>query len=277
MALYAIGDVQGCDAELDALLKALRFSADRDRIWFVGDLVNRGPASLQVLRRVRAMGNAAAVTLGNHDLHLLAVARGYARLRDDDTLTEILDAPDRDVLLDWLMHRPVLHEDRSLNLCLLHAGLPPQWDLALARGCAREFEHALQRNPEKLFKQMYGDKPDRWDDDLAGAERLRYIVNCFTRLRYLDADGRLALRVKGAPKKAQSDSLIPWFDAPNPRWRGTRIVFGHWSTLGFFSNADVIGLDTGCVWGGSLTGLRLDLPDAKPVQIDCRRGTTAPL
>jgi bis(5'-nucleosyl)-tetraphosphatase (symmetrical) len=147
----------------------------------------------------------------------------------------------------------------------------------LARGCAREFEHALQRNPEKLFKQMYGDKPDRWDDDLAGAERLRYIVNCFTRLRYLDADGRLALRVKGAPKKAQSDSLIPWFDAPNPRWRGTRIVFGHWSTLGFFSNADVIGLDTGCVWGGSLTGLRLDLPDAKPVQIDCRRGTTAPL
>ena len=277
MALYAIGDVQGCDAELDALLKALRFSADRDRIWFVGDLVNRGPTSLEVLRRVRAMGSAAVVTLGNHDLHLLAVARGYARLRDDDTLNEILDAADRDVLLDWLMHRPVLHEDRTLNLCMLHAGLPPQWDLGLARGCAREFEQALQRNPEKLFKQMYGDKPDRWDDDLAGAERLRYIVNCFTRLRYLDADGRLALRAKGAPKKAQSESLIPWFDALNPRWRGTRIVFGHWSTLGFFRNADVIGLDTGCVWGGSLTGLRLDLPDSKPVHIDCRRSTTAPL
>jgi bis(5'-nucleosyl)-tetraphosphatase (symmetrical) len=277
MALYAIGDVQGCDAELDALLKALRFSADRDRIWFVGDLVNRGPTSLQVLRRVRAMGSAATVTLGNHDLHLLAVARGSARLRDDDTLTEILDAPDRDVLLDWLMHRPVMHEDRSLNMCLLHAGLPPQWDLSLARSCAREFEHALQRNPEKLFKHMYGDKPDRWNDDLAGAERLRFIVNCFTRLRYLDADGRLALRVKGAPKKAQSESLIPWFDAANARWRGTRIVFGHWSTLGFFSSADVIGLDTGCVWGGSLTGLRLDVPDAKPVHIDCRRSTTSPL
>jgi bis(5'-nucleosyl)-tetraphosphatase (symmetrical) len=277
VALYAIGDVQGCDAELDALLKALRFSAERDRIWFVGDLVNRGPASLQVLRRVRAMGNAAAVTLGNHDLHLLAVARGHARLRDDDTLTEILDASDRDALLDWLMHRPVLHEDRSLNLCLLHAGLPPQWDLSAARGCAREFEHALQHNPEKLFKQMYGDKPDRWDDDLEGADRLRFIVNCFTRLRYLDADGRLALRVKGAPKKAQSESLIPWFDAPNPRWRGTRIVFGHWSTLGFFSNADVIGLDTGCVWGGSLTGLRLDPPGAKPVHIDCRRSIATSL
>ena len=277
MALYAIGDVQGCDAELDALLKALRFSADRDRIWFVGDLVNRGPTSLEVLRRVRAMGSAAVVTLGNHDLHLLAVARGYARLRDDDTLNEILDAADRDVLLDWLMYRPVLHEDRTLNLCMLHAGLPPQWDLGLARGCAREFEKALQRNPEKLFKHMYGDKPDRWDDALDGAERLRFIVNCFTRLRYLDADGRLALRAKGAPKKAQSESLIPWFDALNPRWRGTRIVFGHWSTLGFFRNADVIGLDTGCVWGGSLTGLRLDLPDSKPVHIDCRRSTTAPL
>jgi bis(5'-nucleosyl)-tetraphosphatase (symmetrical) len=188
-----------------------------------------------------------------------------------------LDAADRDVLLDWLMHRPVLHEDRTLNLCMLHAGLPPQWDLGLARGCAREFEQALQRNPEKLFKHMYGDKPDRWDDALDGAERLRFIVNCFTRLRYLDADGRLALRAKGAPKKAQSESLIPWFDALKPRWRGTRIVFGHWSTLGFFRNADVIGLDTGCVWGGSLTGLRLDLPDSKPVHIDCRRSTTAPL
>jgi bis(5'-nucleosyl)-tetraphosphatase (symmetrical) len=277
MALYAIGDVQGCDAELDALLKALRFSADRDRIWFVGDLVNRGPTSLQVLRRVRDMGSAAAVTLGNHDLHLLAVARGYARLRDDDTLTEILDAPDRDVLLDWLMHRPVLHEDRSLNLCMLHAGLPPQWDLNLARSCAREFEQALLRNPEKLFKHMYGDKPDRWDESLEGAERLRYIVNCFTRLRYVDEHGRLELHAKGSPRKAKGAALVPWFEAPGARWRGTRIVFGHWSTLGFFRNADVIGLDTGCVWGGSLTGLRLDLPDAKPVNIDCRRNTTAPL
>jgi bis(5'-nucleosyl)-tetraphosphatase (symmetrical) len=270
MALYAIGDVQGCDDELDALLKALRFSADRDRIWFVGDLVNRGPASLQVLRRVRALGEAATITLGNHDMHLLAVALGQARLRHDDTLTDILSAPDRDALLEWLRHRPLLHEDRALNLSLLHAGLPPQWDLPTARSCAREFEHALRLDPEKLFKQMYGDQPDRWDDALAGAERLRYIINCFTRLRYVDAAGHLALGVKGAPKKAQRASLIPWFEAANASWRGSRIVFGHWSTLGFFQNADVIGLDTGCVWGGSLTALRLDVPGSAPVHVDCR-------
>ncbi len=269
MALYAIGDVQGCDTELGALLEALGFSADRDRAWFVGDLVNRGPASLQVLRRVRALGDAATVTLGNHDLHLLAVALGCAPLRDDDTLAEVLAAPDRDTLLEWLLQQPLLHEDRTLRLCMLHAGLPPQWDLRTARDCARELERALRHNPEKLFKQMYGDKPNQWDPALRGAERLRFIANCFTRLRYLDAQGRLALREKHAPTESPRPSLIPWFEAENPAWRGTRIVFGHWSTLGFFRSADVIGLDTGCVWGGSLTALRLDVPDAPPVRIEC--------
>jgi bis(5'-nucleosyl)-tetraphosphatase (symmetrical) len=269
MALYAIGDVQGCDAELEALLKAIRFSIDRDQAWFVGDLVNRGPASLKVLRRVRAMGDAATITLGNHDLHLLAVAHGCASLRSGDTLTDLLAAPDRDILLDWLLGRPLLHEDSMRNLCLLHAGLPPQWDMTAARSCAREFERALQNDPETLFNQMYGDTPDRWKDDLTGAERLRFIVNCFTRLRYVDAGGRLALHAKDAPRKARHESLIPWFEAVNAGWRGTRIVFGHWSTLGFFSNPDVIGLDTGCVWGGSLTALQLDAPNAAPVCIDC--------
>jgi len=272
VALYAIGDVQGCDAELGALLAALRFSADRDRLWFVGDLVNRGPASLEVLRRVRALGDAATVTLGNHDLHLLAVAHGQSRLRSDDTLEDILAAPDRDGLLDWLAHRPLFAEDRDLNLCLLHAGLSPQWDLPTARSCARECEQALRGNPAKLFAQMYGDKPDRWESDLEGAERLRYIVNCFTRLRYLNSQGRLELQAKGAPKKAQRKSLVPWFEAADAAWRGTRVVFGHWSTLGFFRNADVTGLDTGCVWGGSLTALRLDDPAAAPVQVECRNG-----
>jgi bis(5'-nucleosyl)-tetraphosphatase (symmetrical) len=270
VALYAIGDVQGCDAELGALLKAIRFCSDRDRLWFVGDLVNRGPASLEVLRRVRALGEAATITLGNHDLHLLAAAHGCARLRDDDTLAEVLGAPDCDALIDWLAHRPLLAEDRKLGLCLLHAGLPPQWDLPTARRCAREFERALRRNPENLFKGMYGDKPDRWNEALAGAERLRFIVNCFTRLRYVDADGRLHLRFKGSPQRAQRDSLIPWFEAADARWRGPRIVFGHWSTLGFFESAHVIGLDTGCVWGGSLTALRLDPPGEAPVQIGCK-------
>src|SRR5580692_4466950 len=147
VALYAIGDIQGCDAELGALLATLNFSPPRDRLWFVGDLVNRGPASLEVLRRVRAMGDAATVTLGNHDLHLLAVACGCGRIRSDDTLADILSAPDRDALLDWLLHRPLFAEDRALNLCLLHAGLSPQWDLATARSCARHFEQALQLDP----------------------------------------------------------------------------------------------------------------------------------
>jgi bis(5'-nucleosyl)-tetraphosphatase (symmetrical) len=269
MALYAIGDVQGCDAELGALLGALKFSADRDSLWFVGDLVNRGPDSLKVLRRIRALGDAATVILGNHDLHLLAVSYGSARLRDDDTLEAVLAAPDRAVLLDWLISRPLLHEDPRLNVCMVHAGLAPQWDLALARECAHELERALRRDPVKLFDRMYGDQPDRWDDALEGEERLRFIANCLTRLRYLDAEGRLVLRAKGSPKKAQSKSLIPWFEAHGARWRGSRILFGHWSTLGYFSNADVTGLDTGCVWGDRLTALRLDVPDAKPVQVPC--------
>ncbi|MGO9933065.1 MAG: symmetrical bis(5'-nucleosyl)-tetraphosphatase [Steroidobacteraceae bacterium] len=270
MAHYAIGDVQGCDAELGELLGKLKFSADRDSLWFVGDLVNRGPDSLKVLRRVRALGDAAAVILGNHDLHLLAVACGCARLRSDDTLAQVLAAPERAALFEWLQCRPLMHEDSSLHVCMVHAGLPPQWDLKLARQCAREFEKSLRRDPGKLFDRLYGDQPDRWDDALEGEARLRFIVNCFTRLRYLDAEGRLALRAKGAPKKAQTRTLVPWFEASGARWRGSRIVFGHWSTLGFFQNADVTGIDTGCVWGDRLTALRLDVPDADPIQVACR-------
>jgi bis(5'-nucleosyl)-tetraphosphatase (symmetrical) len=270
MALYAIGDIQGCDTELGALLQAIKFSIDRDRLWFVGDLVNRGPESLQALRRIRALGDAATVVLGNHDLHLLAVALGQGRVRSDDTLNDVLAARDRDDLVEWLLHRPLLQEDPSLGLCLLHAGLPPQWDMATARACAREFEQALRRDPIRLFERMYGDEPNRWNNDLGGAERLRFIVNCFTRLRYVDADGALALRAKGSPKKEKSKGLVPWFDAAGARWHGPRIVFGHWSTLGYLANDDVISLDTGCVWGGSLTALRLDVQGAPPVQVTCR-------
>jgi bis(5'-nucleosyl)-tetraphosphatase (symmetrical) len=275
VALYAIGDIQGCDAELGTLLETLDFAPERDHLWFVGDLVNRGPASLAVLRRVRSLGEAATVTLGNHDLHLLALAHGCSKLKGGDTLADILDAPDRDSLLDWLLHRPLLAEHPSLNLCMVHAGLSPQWDLATARGCAREVEHALTNDPEKLFKHMYGDKPDRWDESLTGRERLRYIVNCFTRLRYVDDRGRLELRAKGSPGKTQRESLVPWFETTDARWRGTRVVFGHWSTLGFFQSPDVVALDTGCVWGGSLTALRLDLVGALPVHVGCK-GNAAP-
>lgn len=269
MALYAIGDIQGCDTELGALLEAIEFSADRDRLWFVGDLVNRGPESLQALRRIRAMGDAATVVLGNHDLHLLAVALGISQVRHDDTLDDILAAPDRKALLEWLLHRPLMHEDPALNLSLVHAGLAPQWDMSTARSCAREVEHALRKNPARVFQKMYGDEPSRWNDGLAGAERLRFIVNCFTRLRYVDADGRLALRTKGSPNKAQTKQLVPWFEAPGARWHGPRVVFGHWSTLGFLNTSTVVSLDTGCVWGGSLTALRLDDTHAGPVQVVC--------
>lgn len=273
MALYAIGDIQGCDAELGRLLAAIEFSPSRDRVWFVGDLVNRGPESLQALRRIRALGEAAVVVLGNHDLHLLAVAAGCARQRKDDTLAEILAAPDREELLQWLITRPLLHEQGEL--CLVHAGLPPQWDIALARRCAREFEQALQKNPREVFEQMYGDEPDLWKEGLAGAGRLRYIGNCFTRLRYLHPEGRLALRAKGSPGRTQGEALIPWFEAPHAKWRGTRVVFGHWSTLGFIANDTMVALDTGCVWGGSLTALRLDGGSRLPVQIKCA-GALAP-
>jgi bis(5'-nucleosyl)-tetraphosphatase (symmetrical) len=269
VALYAIGDVQGCDRELGELLRQLDFSPDRDRAWFVGDLVNRGPDSLKVLRRVRALGEAATVVLGNHDLHLLAVAQGAAEQRSGDTLAQVLDAPDCDALLDWLAHRPLMHVDAGLGLALVHAGLVPEWDVATAMACARELENSLRRQARTLFRTLYGNKPDRWDPGLKGAERLRFITNCFTRLRCLDRDGRLALNAKQSPKKAVAAGLVPWFEAKNARWRGTQVIFGHWSTLGYYRNPDVIGLDTGCVWGGSLTALRLDLPQEQPVQVQC--------
>ncbi|MDE2304617.1 MAG: symmetrical bis(5'-nucleosyl)-tetraphosphatase [Gammaproteobacteria bacterium] len=269
MALYAIGDVQGCDRELAALLERLDFSTRRDRLWFVGDLVNRGPDSLGALRRIRRLGDAAVAVLGNHDLHFLAVAFGKASQRRGDTLSPLLDARDRGALVDWLLARPLLHRDPDLGLTLLHAGLAPQWTMKEAEAGAREFERALQRAPEKLFERMYGDGPDLWSPRLEGAERLRFVVNCLTRLRYVDRDGRLALRVKESPEKARSAALIPWFEAPNPAWRGARVIFGHWSTLGFFRNAEVVGLDTGCVWGGRLTALRLDVADAAPIGVDC--------
>jgi bis(5'-nucleosyl)-tetraphosphatase (symmetrical) len=270
MALYAIGDVQGCDHELGELLKLIRFSADRDQLWFVGDLVNRGPKSLAVLRRVKALGDAAVSVLGNHDLHLIALAATKRRKpKRGDTLDEVLDAPDRGRLIEWLRSRPMLHEDARLGLALLHAGLPPQWTLATARTCARELERVLRTAPEEWLNDMYGDEPDLWDESLTGIRRLRFITNCFARLRFVDAKGRLALDEKQAPQVGGAKTLTPWFARTDAKWLGTRIVFGHWSTLGFFRNDAVIGIDTGCVWGDRLTAVRLDAPDAPPIQVAC--------
>jgi len=267
MAVWAVGDVQGCFVELEALLERIGFTPRRDQLWFVGDLVNRGPASLEVLRFVAGLGDDARVVLGNHDLHLLAIARGGAKLRRGDrTLQPILDAPDRERLLDWLQARPVLHHDAAIGCTMVHAGLPPQWDLALARRCANELESALRgEHSLRLFEAMYGNQPDRWRDDLEGDDRLRFITNALTRLRVCDRSGRLRLEFKGPLEQMPSDAM-PWFRAPRRRWAGARIVCGHWSALGYVDENGVLGLDTGCVWGGTLTAQRLDVP-AAPVAV----------
>lgn len=260
--LYAIGDIQGCYAEFELLLERLNFNAARDRLWLTGDLVNRGPRSLDTLRLVKSLGDAAITVLGNHDLHLLAVASDRkAKRKAQDTLDDILNAPDRDELLHWLRQRPLLHHDPSLKLTLLHAGLPPQWDLPLAMACARELETVLRDDQQalQLFANMYGNEPDTWSDSLTGWERLRFITNCLTRLRVCNRQGKLKIKFKGDPADIEA-GWYPWFRVPERRTRNERIVFGHWSALGYYNGDNVLGLDTGCVWGGSLCAVRLDGP-----------------
>jgi bis(5'-nucleosyl)-tetraphosphatase (symmetrical) len=261
---YAVGDVQGCDRELRALLGRLKFSPDRDRLWFVGDLVNRGPGSLATLRLIRALGENAVVVLGNHDLHLLALAFGVHRRRKSDTLDEVLAAADRDVLLEWLITRPLAHAEGA-DL-MVHAGLVPQWTVALTLSLAAEVAGALRREPRTLFADMYGDEPDRWDARLAGIDRLRFVINVLTRLRLCTADGRLDIALKGRPPPSPSP-LRPWFEHPQRASRDARIIFGHWSALGLVQRDGVVGLDTGCVWGGALTALNLDDPAAQPISV----------
>ena len=258
MATYAIGDVQGCHAELMALLDRIRFDPATDQVWFVGDLVNRGPRSLETLRTIRNLGNSAISVLGNHDLHLLAVAEGISRTKHRDTFGDILAAPDRDELLHWLRQRPLLHQGGEFYL--IHAGLPPQWDMDLAARLANEAETAL-RSPEyrEMLWHMYGNEPTRWDVRLGDWDRLRFITNCFTRLRYCTVDGAMEFRQKGRPGSQPSD-LLPWFEIPGRRSAGANILFGHWSTLGFNVSQNTYCLDTGCLWGGELTALRIDGP-----------------
>ena len=262
MAAYAIGDIQGCYRELLKLLETIGFDSGCDRLWFTGDLVNRGPQSLEVLRFVKQLGNRAVTVLGNHDLHLLTLAHGVSRKpHKHDTLTRILAAPDREELLDWLRRRPCLYHDDISGFTLIHAGLPPQWDLAKARQCALEVEAVLRgRDYREFLNTLYGDTPDCWSEDLQGWDRLRFIINCLTRLRYCDRSGRLALDEKGPPG-TQAPGLLPWYEIPERASRGMKIIFGHWSTLRLtlesMNKNQVYPLDTGCVWGGELTALRL--------------------
>ena len=265
MTRYAVGDVQGCDGELQTLLRRLRFSADRDRLWFVGDLVNRGPGSLATLRLVRSLADNAIVVLGNHDLHLLAVAYGVRRPRNSDTLDEILAAADRERLLEWLLTRPLAYAEG--DDLLVHAGVVPQWTVADTLALAGEVSAALARQGQTLLAQMYGNEPDRWDVRLAGMARLRFVINVLTRLRVCTADGRIDLSLKGGPPPASSP-LKPWFAHRERATRDARVVFGHWSALGLVRRNGVVGLDTGCVWGGALTALDLDA-ERDPVSVRC--------
>jgi bis(5'-nucleosyl)-tetraphosphatase (symmetrical) len=269
MAVYAVGDVQGCYDELRTLLDKLQFEPTKDHLWFAGDLVNRGPRSLDTLRYISSLGDNAICVLGNHDLHLLALAAGNERFRDSDDLNQVLDAPDRDELIHWLRHRPLMHIDKQLDFTMIHAGLPPQWNLTTARNCAREVEAVLQGPDYRdFFDQMYGNKPNRWDPELEGMDRLRFITNCFTRLRFVTRKGKLKLKLKGSPL-GQKKKYIPWFSHPHRLTRNDRILFGHWSTLGYQVKQNTWALDTGCLWGGALTALRIDQNPPSPVQYQC--------
>jgi bis(5'-nucleosyl)-tetraphosphatase (symmetrical) len=268
MARYAIGDIQGCCDELEALLQRCHFSADRDELWFVGDLVNRGPKSLETLRFVRALGANATVVLGNHDLHLLALAHGSKRKhKQGDTLDAILQAPDREQLLEWLSGRPLAVFDEPRGDLLVHAGLVPEWTPRFAAKLAREVEAVLRNDARTLFDAMYGNKPDKWSDGLRGMDRLRFVINVFTRMRYCRRDGTVDLELKDKPGE-QPAEFLPWFDLPGRQSRDVRVVCGHWSTLGFKKRPDLLALDTGCVWGGALTAMDLDA-DGEPVQLPC--------
>ena len=258
MAVYAIGDVQGCFDELQALLELIHFDPAQDRLWFAGDLVNRGPKSLETLRFVRDLGKGAVTVLGNHDLHLLAIAHGFPIKHDDHTMDDILGAPDRDELIDWLCNQPLLHHDDTLGFTMIHAGLPPQWDLHMALQCAHEVHAILHGNQRPEFlDQMYSNKPNQWSEHLEGWDRIRFIVNCFTRLRFCDSKGKLKLKHKGPPG-SQPKKLFPWFELENRASKDMKIIFGHWSTLGPRNDPGIYPTDTACLWGGELTALRID-------------------
>jgi len=265
--IYLVGDVQGCDDALARLLDECNFSPSRDRVVVLGDLVNRGPQSLGVLRRLRGFGDAATCLLGNHDLHLLAVAQGVRPLHRGDTVAEILDAPDREDWLAWLRCRPLACLESGW-LCV-HAGIVPQWDAATTLALAAEVE-ALLRGPDltRFLPRMYGNEPDRWDPALAGDERARFIINTLTRIRFCTLDGQLDLKTKDGTD-ATPFGYHPWYAVPGRRSEGQPIAFGHWSTLGLVVQPDLLALDTGCVWGGALTAVRVDGGRRDVLQVAC--------
>ncbi|MDP3538450.1 MAG: symmetrical bis(5'-nucleosyl)-tetraphosphatase [Azonexus sp.] len=274
MATYAIGDIQGCYDSLCRLLDLCDFDPTADRLWLVGDLVNRGPKSLETLRLIKSLGAAAVTVLGNHDLYLLMVAEGGAKFRGkDDTLQEILDAPDCAELLDWLRRQPLCFTEGEY--CLVHAGLLPQWTAAKARQLSLEVEAALQGPDYREFiLNLWGSEPAGWSDELAGWPRLRVIVNAMTRMRFCTLDGVMEFKVKGKLSNAPAGHL-PWFDLPDRQSAESVLVTGHWSALGLKITPNLLALDSGCLWGGHLTALRLE--DRRIFQVDCSAGEALPL
>lgn len=266
MTDYAIGDIQGCYDRLRDVLAKVDFSPSRDRLWVAGDLINRGPSSLATLRYIESLGTSAMVVLGNHDLHLLAVALGGHDVRRKDTLADILDAPDHDRLLDWLRQQHLCIHDPTRNLVMVHAGLPHIWSVERAMGFAREVEGVIRGSAaQEYFAHMYGNQPERWDDGLTGMDRWRVITNYFTRMRFIASDGTLELATKESADSAP-EGFIPWFRFP--REDDVRVVFGHWAALEGRTGTDqFIGLDTGCVWGGALTMMNLD--SGEKIHCDC--------
>ena len=274
MATYAIGDIQGCYDSLERLLELCVFDPARDKLWLVGDLVNRGPKSLETLRLIKSFGDAAITVLGNHDLYLLMVAEGGAKFRGkDDTLQAIFDAPDCAELLDWLRHQPLCHTEG--NYCLVHAGLLPQWTAARARELAHEVETALQGpNFREFVLNLWGSDPAGWSEDLSGWPRLRVIVNAMTRMRFCTPEGIMEFHTKGETTNPP-DGHLPWFEVHHRAHADSVLVTGHWSALGLKITPNLLALDSGCLWGGHLTALRLE--DRQVFQVDCSPGEAQPL
>ncbi|MGB0782938.1 MAG: symmetrical bis(5'-nucleosyl)-tetraphosphatase [Marinomonas sp.] len=259
MSTYVIGDLQGCLTPLVQLLEQIQYRPEQDKLWFAGDLINRGHESLETLRFIKSLGDNATVILGNHDLHLLAVSHGFGTLKRGDTLTEILSARDRDELMDWLRQQPLCHYDKTLNTVMTHAGIPPCWSLEDTLTFAKEVETKLKSDTvDEFFATMYGNTPNQWDNTLMGLDRLRAITNYLTRMRFCDKNSKLDLKSKEGINTA-SKGYAPWFNYPTKLPEDCHIVFGHWAALEGKTQQDRIhALDTGCVWGGSLTALRLE-------------------
>lgn len=272
MAVYAIGDVQGCLDELQLLLEKINYRPKKDQLWFAGDLVNRGPKSLETLRFIKSLPNT-KIVLGNHDLSLLAMAYTKKSPSSNDTIDDILSAPDRDELLDWLRHQKLFHRSKKWGYCMVHAGIHPRWSVKKARLYAKEVEAEIRGpNCKAFLKNMYGNQPDQWDKSLTGYDRLRLITNILTRMRYCTAEGQLNLKLKANPGKQTKGKYMPWFDVIKRKSRDDKIIFGHWSTLGLVQRKNIYAIDTGCLWGGKLTALRIDTEIPEIIQVNAING-----